>query len=295
MVTSIVDSLLTKEFLEYMALTHLIQESGPWVVEMLSNKLFKEGLKDAIITLMTNSMTIIADAGIYVGQSMATNILGRQLVENAARVSAEAAIRQGVEMTVETIVALSGTLLGMTEILQLVGLILDASDAAGLNEEMGQSILDMTRNQFYGYYNSNKDNIANGVYYPFEVYPTGTPAFLKPIYETDGIVKQLKYSAEYLASLRVNSDGNDIIRKFTPPSLQNQDYEHEKNGINSFLWSISAGNNAVFRRLQDWWWVLMVIILVIVAIILVSVLLTDPKIKAKTFSKNMATNNKYNR
>ena len=277
MVNSFVEGLLSPAGIEYLVAMDLVTSltRGEGYIADIFSRLMGEGviakMKAGAVDAITAGIEGMAAAAARVGEGMATKLVTQQLTAKAVDVASSTAIRESVEKAVEFLAGVMGKMWSLLNWMQGIGLILDMTDAAGLNQMMSQSILSMTRKHFYAAYNTNADLFKNNIYFPYEYLPEQTIDFWKYLYSTSGGKHELAYATEYLSRLQVNSDGADIIPLFVPSSTtatrQSLDAEHHKNSYNKFIWSLSAGNDDVYVKMKKYWWGGLAGVVVIVAVV----------------------------
>ena len=208
-----------------------------------------------------------------------------EIVENAAAAIIERGIVESVSYRIvaDAVMAVSkliGGLLGaafsIINAAGMVGLELDSSDAAGLNEQLPQSYLEMYRKKWYEAYNTNPTTIEAGIQYPYEL-----GANVQLDYQTEMLSEArlgdiMSYATDYINALRVNSEGE--VLKFKAEAPQSLETEHSSSFQNRLLWSLSAGNEDVFKRWKKYWWLVDLLVLGALALLLVPLVLYSLKI-----------------
>jgi hypothetical protein len=154
-----------------------------------------------------------------------------------------------------------GAIMGVLDIIAVVGMAFDAGDVAGLNSQMGQDIVDMMGIKFLEAINANPVAIANNMHFPYEYLPSNTLEWQVAVKEQ---APQLgDHMLEYLSALKVNSDGKNIRRAFTRPS------------------DTTTGNDlgsSPTTKAQSYWWVAVIIGVVLLLIVGITVgILAAPK------------------
>jgi hypothetical protein len=192
-----------------------------------------------------------------------------------AKVSAELLTKNVVDITVKNVVDEATVIVGKSmfgpvgafvQVLQLWGMVLDAMDTRGINNQMGQSMLDATRKQYDTAYNSSEDFIKAGIIFPREFSPVNTVAF-KAQFIGDDIQKQMYTDiVDYLGRLTTNSDGLRIVPAFTSKAELDRIQLKQQYSV---YWKMANQNDIVFDQLVKYGWVMWLLVAIIGAVIII--------------------------
>jgi len=141
---------------------------------------------------------------------------------------------EAAQLALKLVVSVTDVVFEVLSPLQILGMALDMVDLAGYNTEMNNDILELFRLQLYKTIASSPAAIKASLAYPFEVYVTQTQAY-QQAFKT-GYKEQFQdFVEEYLAALKVNSDGLPILYSgYTPPVNKTEVYT-------KVVWTAAAG------------------------------------------------------
>lgn len=96
----------------------------------------------------------------------------------------------------------------LMQIIQMMGMVIDAQDYLGLNKEMTNSYLELYKIALYSYVNTK---MKNGINFPLEFYPIFTKDFNDLFHSKKYSYSYTRYFREYMSSLKINSNGDKLI------------------------------------------------------------------------------------
>jgi hypothetical protein len=261
-------SILTLDGLAALAVQIGAVQGVEAMAEVLTDMVAR-GATAAFKSLIIDIVTKYAADGVTEG--IAGGMIAQMVTQETMEKAATVAIDEGVDMivseAVSTLLGPFGLVMSLFEVFQIVGMILDIGDSAGMNEEITQNYITLFGKKMSEAVNTDPKLVSNNINIPFEYYPGNTIAF-KAALETEEIKKKrMQYMTEYINALTVNSNGQTIQRNWTTPKEKDQENEHNSSGLNQFLWSISNGSEDTFYTLQKYWWVILLVIVILIVLI----------------------------
>jgi hypothetical protein len=259
LLNGLVTMLTTPQGLSNLAGMLMLQHELPMAIKYMTTKVIEKGftkmIEDKIAKSVAGSLIGPDAARILeesVGKRMAAKVLGNMTTKEIAECTVHSAAKQLAASAFKDVFGFIGKIESFANMLNLVGMVLDAADVLGLNEESSQSQIDATIMKFNGAVNNNKTIIANGLYFPVKQPAQSTYPFLLKTLDITSRNQYATDAGDYLSHLTVNSNGNAIIPLFKT-SWQKQQDALAADAKTSLLYVIAGQNLDVFQRLkQDW-------------------------------------------
>lgn len=221
-----------------------------------------QAVSEAIASLGSQGMVDEIGAGLA-AQLVAAGETEAVVANTGATVTAEVAETAGE--------AVFGPLLAAVQMFQLVGMVLDVANVAGMQQQLTQDNVDALGLKMQQAV--NRKLADNGITLPMEYLPENAVPFRAMMAQKAYKDKIRKYATDYISALRVNSNGEVIVPRFVPTSQKAAAAEHAKGAINPWLWSMSSGNERTFKALQKYWWLLFLMALALLGTVVAAVVL----------------------
>lgn len=280
-VTSQIAEVLASLFTVKGITTILGQGASKYIINETLEKLvtypYQQYLESTIAKRMTEKETVEASSEIVA--EMIIEVETEVAVKLAAEALARTAIKDVLKSVAGVVRGVLGSIMEVVDAFQMVGMILDLGDTAGLSGQLTQDYLDLYAKKMLQIYNTNEDMIAAGVHYPFEVSAASDLDYVTTYLGNDNMDNMVEYMGNYISALKVNSEGNTISFKPSSTIQSNADAAHNSSALNAALWSVSAGNEDVFQRWVKYWWVALIVLLFCFILLLVPLLLYSSRIK----------------
>ena len=204
------------------------------------------------------------------GRRLATKVMAQMGARDLLKTSMVEVSEMAAKGAIKLAFGSLGLISSFTNVLGMLGMVLDAADVAGLNEEMTQAQIDATLQKMLYYVNSDKGLVNLGVTLPLKVLPETSFAFRKLQKETSGPANPDKFAtdqADYISHLTVNSNGVAVIPTFQTP-VQQQQQALAASAASDPLFVLAGRNLEVYSRLKsDWPFLLVGAVLILAAIV----------------------------
>ncbi len=263
-VNDIVKALVTSDGVAMVAANIGAVKGAEAMGSVLSN-LVEKGATSALRSMITDLLEEQAAAGLAgLGEGMLAKIVGEQVIQQAGQLALNEGIQLVAKEAVSKILAPFGAILPLFGVLQIVGMVLDLGDAAGMNEILTQNYVTLFGRKMLEAVNSSDVMIRNNMQFPQEYLPENTVAYQSMFKTKEAKTKMTQYVTEYLDALVVNSNGQPIVKTWTPEKEQQEEKEHSQH---PFLWEISEGEQQTFSILKKYWWLILLGVLVVLTVI----------------------------
>lgn len=251
--------LLTPEGLAKFASYILIQSKLPMLLKWMTTKVLeKQFLKQITSRLAEGAAGKALGAGALktledsVGKSLAAKVLAKMTAKELLEATGTSVASKVAETAFKEVFGVLGKIDTVVTWLGIVGMVLDATDVMGLQEESKQAQIDATLLKINGAVNNNKTVLQNGLYFPIRQYADETFPFMLQTVGTPSRNQFAIDTGNYISHLTVNSNGSAIIPLFTTP-VQKQQNQLLKDAKGSLLYTLAGQNLDVYQRLkQDW-------------------------------------------
>lgn len=241
------------------------------LVKWMSTKLLLPAFKSGIFARLTaaaggKEMTegAVRTLEESIGKSLAAKLMAKMSMVTLLKSSVK---KISEETAVIAFKAVFGSVFGavssFVDMAGLLGMILDASDIAGLKEKMTQDSIDAMMLKFTGSVNSVKAVQDAGILYPQKIIAQDTFPFAL-LHSTQATKDKFGTDVgDYLGHLTVNSNGDAIIPTFNTKQQQDQSAAIAA-AQGDILYAVAGYNLTVYNRLKQDWPIIVAATLVII-------------------------------
>jgi len=145
--------------------------------------------------------------------------------------------------------------------LQAVGQVLDVDDAAGFSAQLPQDGVDLYMKKMLKAINEMDELRDAGVQFPREYLPQNTITYRSKMYGEVAEDRKTDLMLDYIDRLDVNSNGETIIRDWTPSAVPREEGEEPSKSV---LWNLSGKDEKAYATLSKWWWLILISFVVVV-------------------------------
>ena len=294
-VTNILQGLIqmitTPDGLKQLAGVLLVQNVLPMAIKWMTTKALQQGFTKSIEDRLAKSITgniLGKDAQLIleesVGKRLAAKVLAKMTAKELMTSTVTSASAKVAAAAFEEVFGFIGAIDSFANMLNMLGMVLDAADVLGLNEESSQSQIDATILKMNGAINSNKVVLANGLNFPLKQPAQSTFPFLMQTMSTASRNQFAIDTGNYISHLTVNSNNVAIIPTFQT-LVQKQQAALQSEAQGSVLYTLAGNNLIVYQRLKQDWPIIVAGILVAIGVLVGSAF----GIKALVNKKKMAS------
>ena len=236
-----------------------IQKGIPLLIKYLGTKALAPAfqkqllarLEDAALgkTLGKDAVSTLENS---IGKRLAAKLMAKMSMKELMNTSITSASKEAAEMAMEEVFGALGPITSFVHIAGMLGMVLDATDVAGLQEKSSQAAIDATMLKMQSAVNNSTKMIQNGFYFPTKQYAQDTFPFLLKSSSSASKDKVATDVADYLGHLTVNSNGAAIVPMFTSPLAQQQSAELSA-AEGTVLYKIAGDNLQVYDNLKQYW------------------------------------------
>lgn len=257
-VNGVIQSLVTPQGIA-MIMAQQAKDKLALVLKWMTVKALEKGFLEVIEQRITKGITgqlVDATASQWlknaVGERLAAKVLAKMTAKELVNSTASNVAEQVAKAAFEDVFGFVGGISSFANMAGMVGMVLDAFDVMGLNQESSQSQIDSLMYKMYAGVNTNKTVLANGLQFPLKQSAESTFQFQLQTLTTASRNQFATDAADYISHLTVNSNGDAIIPLFQTPVQQEQAaLQAEAQG--SILYPLAGKNLDVYQRLkQDW-------------------------------------------
>lgn len=268
------------------------QSALPLAIKWMTTKALEAGFVKTIESRLTKGVTgslLGAEAKQIleqsVGKRLAAKVLAKMTTKELVECTVSSAASKVAAEAFTEVFGFVGKIESFANFVQIIGMVLDAADVMGLNEESSQSQIDATLQKINGAVNSNKTILSHGLYFPAKQTADTTFPFLQQTLTTASRNQFAIDAGNYLSHLAVNSNGAAIIPMFQTP-VQQQQAALQAEAQGSVLYTLAGKNLDVYSRLKQDWPIIVAGILVAIGVLVGSAF----GIKALVNKKKLAIN-----
>ena len=284
--------LTTADGLKQLSGILLAQNGLPLAIKWMTTKALQQGfiksIEDRLAAGMTGKM-LGQDAKLIlensVGKRLAAKVLAKMTAKEVMQCTVNSAAEKVAAVAFKEVFGFIGAIDSFVNLLNIIGMVLDANDVLGFNEESSQSQIDATILKFNGAINSNKTVLANGLYFPLKQSAETTFPFMLKTLDTNSRNQFAIDAGNYISHLTVNSNGAAIIPTFQT-ALQQQQAALQSEAQGSVLYTLAGNNLTVYQRLKQDWPIIVAGVLVAIGVLVGSAF----GVKALVNKKKMASN-----
>ena len=271
-VEGIIDMLTTPEGLESLAIFVGAREGIPWMIRKFTEAGIKPFIKGATEEAVEVVASSIGQEAVVAGltEGLIAEATARQIVARGVENVATETATLEARTIAKKILSPLGYILTVFDIIQILGIILDVADVAGFNEQLTMNILEIFRTKMYTMINQNDQMLKNHISLPMEYLAEHTPEFRLIMTSKENKDKMQKYMLEYLANLKVNSNGQTIVKNYYSQEQRIKDQRHNKNAWTKFMWSLSP-NDRTFDFLDKYGIILMIFLVIILGYLIFNI------------------------
>jgi hypothetical protein len=187
-----------------------------------------------------------------VGKRLAAKMIAKMTAKELMETSVDTAARSAAKLALESSFGFLGPIDLFVNIAGVLGMVLDANDVAGTQEQMTQSQIDTWILKSYAKVNNDKVTLQYGSYFPAKQNVETTFQF-RQLTTTDASRNQFVADvSSYMSHLTVNSNNDAIIPLFQTPQ-QVQAAQLLAGAQKDILYAIAGKNLEVYQRLKDYW------------------------------------------
>ena len=249
---------------------HAIQAAGRYLFQKMASEYLTKGF----IGVLTKSAagefiegTAASEVEKVIGANVMQQILTKMALQDFLQLGADDAVEFATESAIDLALGPFGVIGDIQQALQVLGMILDATDFAGMNEEQLQDQVTAYGMKMQTAINSGKVARQNNISLPYEIPAESTAEFKLALKTPQNNNLKLKASSAYLGSLVNNSNGKEIIRTFQTPTKKSA-ADKFASAKGTVLYEVSGGNITVYNRLQKYWPIILVASLAALALII---------------------------
>lgn len=265
-VGNMIEQMLTPEGIMALGIFELSAYTIEHVIPLLTSELVKATLTAGVTDNLARMMT---GEELNVSAETAARLATEGAAEQMTRMTAEVYVDAVVKEVFEKLVGAAGVVMGMVDMLAMVGMILDVADTAGYSAEVNQSYLDLYKTKFYQMFNSDPTLLSVGFSAPSEVKASDTVEYKQLLYSPTSTTAKTQYASDYISAMRVNSNGNTIIPLGATAAQVDLKAAHTATPLNAALWSMSRGNEQVFQLWLQYWWIVVLVMVILLALLVV--------------------------
>lgn len=261
LVGAMIEEMFTPEGIAQMFAEEQIENVVAAVPKTLAFAYAQLKLRDKLLTQVVKKAIAKRSATVAV-QGMAPAV-SRGMVATAVKNLSNHATRQAVKAgAVKMGKVLSNWKTGVLFFaLQAVGQVLDVDDAAGFSAQLPQDGVDLYMKKMLKAINEMDELRDAGVQFPREYLPQNTITYRSKMYGEVAEDRKTDLMLDYIDRLDVNSNGETIIRDWTPSAVPREEGEEPSKSV---LWNLSGKDEKAYATLSKWWWLILISFVVVV-------------------------------